>query len=469
MSEQAMNAPLQSPREAGLTEALDRRHLMHPFADLHHMAHSERTVIARAKGNYVWDESGRRFLDGLGGMWCSNIGHGREEMADAISEQVRTLDYYSPFDDLCNPAMADLGAKLASYAPGDLNRVIFSTCGSTAADSAIRIVHHYWHRLGQPQRQHILTRHHAYHGSTYITASLSDPGYSDGWLREDGFIHHLQAPYSYRNGRGMSEAEFCDVLIEEMRSTIERIGPDRVACFIGEPIQGSGGVIVPPAGYHRRSLELCHSYGILYVSDEVVTAFGRLGHMIASEARFGITPDIITCAKGLTSGYVPLAATILSDRIHEVLSAPGAYFNNGFTYSGHPVACRAALKNIEIIEREKLCERVTRMGPLLEEVLAPLRELPLVGDVRGSHFMMCVEYVQDKEERRLFEDSARIGKRIWRNCQKRDLLVRPLAHLNVFSPPLTLEEDEIRFIGRVMHDAVLDTADELTREGVRFG
>ena len=464
-----MNAPLQSPREAGLTEALDRRHLMHPFADLHHMAHSERTVIARAKGNYVWDESGRRFLDGLGGMWCSNIGHGREEMADAISEQVRTLDYYSPFDDLCNTAMADLGAKLASYAPGDLNRVIFSTCGSTAADSAIRIVHHYWHRLGQPQRQHILTRHHAYHGSTYITASLSDPGYSDGWLREDGFIHHLQAPYSYRNGRGMSEAEFCDVLIEEMRSTIERIGPDRVACFIGEPIQGSGGVIVPPAGYHRRSLELCHSYGILYVSDEVVTAFGRLGHMIASEARFGITPDIITCAKGLTSGYVPLAATILSDRIHEVLSAPGAYFNNGFTYSGHPVACRAALKNIEIIEREKLCERVTRMGPLLEEVLAPLRELPLVGDVRGSHFMMCVEYVQDKEERRLFEDSARIGKRIWRNCQKRDLLVRPLAHLNVFSPPLTLDEDEIRFIGRVMHDAVLDTADELTREGVRFG
>jgi adenosylmethionine-8-amino-7-oxononanoate aminotransferase len=191
--------------------------------------------------------------------------------------------------------------------------------------------------------------------------------------------------------------------------------------------------------------------------------------MIASEARFGITPDIITCAKGLTSGYVPLAATILSDSIHEVLSAPGAYFNNGFTYSGHPVACRAALKNIEIIEREKLCDRVTRMGPLLEEVLAPLRELPLVGDVRGSHFMMCVEYVQDKEERRLFDGSTRIGKRIWRNCQKRDLLVRPLEHLNVFSPPLTLEEDEIRFIGRVMHDAVLDTADELTREGVRFG
>lgn len=464
-----MNAPLHAPREAGLTEARDRRHLMHPFADLHHMAQSERTVIARAKGNYVWDESGRRFLDGLGGMWCSNIGHGREEMAEVIAEQVRTLDYYSPFDDLCNPAMADLGAKLASCAPGDLNRVIFSTCGSTAADSAIRIVHHYWHRLGQPQRQHILTRHHAYHGSTYVTASLSDPGYSDGWLREEGFIHHLQAPYSYRNGRGMTEAEFCDALIEEMRSTIEAIGPERVACFIGEPIQGSGGVIVPPAGYHKRSLELCHSYGILYISDEVVTAFGRLGHMIASEARFGITPDIITCAKGLTSGYVPLAATILSDRIHEVLSAPGAYFNNGFTYSGHPVACRAALKNIEIIEREKLCDRVTRLGPLLGEVLEPLRALPLVGDVRGSHFMMCVEYVQDKEERRLFDAHARIGKRIWRNCQKRDLLVRPLAHLNVFSPPLTLEEDEIRFIGRVMHDAVLDTADELTREGVRFG
>jgi adenosylmethionine-8-amino-7-oxononanoate aminotransferase len=459
-----MNAP--AARQQSLTEQRDRRHLMHPFTDLHHMESSERTIIARAQGNYVFDESGRRFLDGLGGMWCSNIGHGRAEMAEVIAEQVRTLDYFSPFDDLCNPAMAELAEKLASFAPGDLERVVFSTCGSGAVDSAIRIVHHYWQRLGQPQRRHVLTRHHAYHGSTYLTASLSDPGYSEGWLRETDFIHHLTSPSRYRYGRGMTDEAFCDFLVEEMRSTIERLGPGNVACFVGEPIQGSGGVIVPPPGYHQRTLELCRSHGILYISDEVVTGFGRLGHMLASEAFFGIVPDMITCAKGLTSGYVPLGATILSDRIYEVLSRPGAYFNNGFTYSGHPVACRAALKNIEIIEREQLCARVERLGPVLEEVLTDLADLPLVGDVRGRRFMMCIEYVQDKPDLKLFADGVRIGKRIWRNCQKRGLLVRPLMHLNVFSPPLTLSEDEIRFMGSVMREAIRETADELTREGI---
>jgi adenosylmethionine-8-amino-7-oxononanoate aminotransferase len=459
-----MNAP--AARQQSLTEQRDRRHLMHPFTDLHHMESSERTIIARAQGNYVFDESGRRFLDGLGGMWCSNIGHGREEMAEVIAEQVRTLDYYSPFDDLCNPSMAELAEVLAEHAPGDLNRVIFTTCGSTAADSAVRIAHHYWQRQGQAQRRHVLTRHRSYHGSSYLTASLSDPSYCDGWMREQEFIHHLSSPSIYHHGHGMDEAAFCDTLIAEMHSTIERLGPENVACFIGEPIQGSGGVVVPPAGYHRRTLELCHAYGILYISDEVVTGFGRLGHIFASQHRFGITPDLITCAKGLTSGYVPLGAVVLSDRVYEVLSRPGSYFNNGFTYSGHPVACRAALKNIEIIEREQLCERVQRMGPVLEQTLRPLEELPLVGDVRGSHFMMCIEYVQDKPKLKLFADGVRIGKRIWRNCQKRGLLVRPLMHLNVFSPPLTLEEEEIRFLGEVMRDAILETADELTREGI---
>jgi adenosylmethionine-8-amino-7-oxononanoate aminotransferase len=461
-----MNTAVHAVDRQSHTERRDRRHLMHPFTDLALMERSERTIIARAEGNYVYDESGRRYLDGLGGMWCSNIGHGRAEMAEVIAEQVRTLDYYSPFDDLVNPAMAELGEVLAAHAPGDLNRAIFTTCGSTAADSAIRIAHHYWQRLGRPQRTHVLTRHRAYHGSSYLTASVSDPTYSDGWLRERDFVHHLTAPNRYRYGPGMSEAEFCDFLVEEMRATIERIGPENVACFIGEPILGSGGVIVPPEGYHRRTLELCRAHGILYISDEVVTGFGRIGHMFASESRYGILPDMITCAKGLTSGYVPLGAVLLSDRIYEVLSAPGAYFNNGFTYSGHPVACRAALKNIEIIERERLCERVLRFGPVLERALAPLSELPLVGEVRGSHFMMGIEYVQHKATRTLFEDHVRIGKRIWRNCQKRGLLVRPLAHLNVFSPPLTLEEGEIHFLARVMGEAIVETTEELDREGL---
>lgn len=451
----------------GDAERQDRRHLVHPFTDLNFMEQSERTVIVRAKGNYVYDEAGTRYLDGLGGMWCSNIGHGRDEMADAIADQIRQLDYYSPFDDLTNPVMSQLGETLATRAPGDLNRVIFTTGGSSAADSSIRMIHHYWGRLGQSRRRHILTRDHAYHGSTYLTASLSDTSYCDGWLREEGFIHHLSAPYSYRVAPELDEQEFCDMLVAEMRAKIEILGAENIACFIGEPILGSGGVIVPPKGYHQRTIELCREYGILYISDEVVTAFGRVGHMFASQDAFGITPDVITCAKGLTSGYVPLGAAIFSDRIYEVLSQPGGRFNNGFTYSGHPVACRAALKNIEIIERENLCERVRTLGPIFGARLAELADLPLVGEVRGSHFMMCVEYVADKGRRELFDDSVRIGKRIWRNCQKRGLLVRPLAHLNVLSPPLSLFEDEVHRIVDVLHQAILETADEIARERLR--
>ncbi|MFA7637762.1 MAG: aminotransferase [Parvibaculum sp.] len=450
-------------------ENLDRRYNIHPFTDLALMEKAERTVIASAQGNYVYGEDGRKFLDGLGGMWCVNIGHGRDEMADAIADQIRRLDYYSPFDDLTSAPMAMLAEELAQRAPGSLNRVLFTTGGSTAADSAIRLIHHYFIRKGEPTRRHIITRDRAYHGSTYLTASLSDQGYSTDWLPETSFIHHLSAPSLYRRPEGTSEAEFLDMLAAEFETKILELGPENVACFIAEPIQGSGGVIVPPQGYLKRMLGICRRYGVLYVSDEVVTAFGRLGHMFSSEAEFGIVPDIITCAKGLTSGYIPAGAIIMSDEIYEVLSRPGAYFNTGFTYTGHAVACVAALKNIEIIERERICERVREIGPYFEERLASLAELPLVGDVRGLRFMMCIEYVANKERKELFGDDIKIGKRIWRHCQKRGLLVRPLAHLNVLSPPLTLERDEIDFVADVLHDAILDTTDELARGGVRIG
>jgi adenosylmethionine-8-amino-7-oxononanoate aminotransferase len=450
-------------------DATDRRHNIHPFTDLSVMETAERTVIASARGNHVYGQDGRKFLDGLGGMWCVNIGHGRDEMADAVADQVRRLAYYSPFDDLTSAPMAALAQELANRAPGSLNRVLFTTGGSTAADSAIRLIHHYFIRKGEPSRRHIITRDRAYHGSTYLTASLSDRDYSTDWMPETSFIHHLSAPGLYRRPEGTSEAEFMDILAAEFEAKIAELGPENVACFIAEPIQGSGGVIVPPEGYHPRMIGICRKHGILYVADEVVTAFGRLGHFFASQDYFGIVPDIITCAKGLTSGYIPAGAVIMSDEIYEVLSRPGTYFNTGFTYTGHAVACAAALKNIEIIERERICERVREIGPYFEERLAPLADLPLVGDVRGRRFMMCVEYVRNKERKELFGDDVRIGKRIWRHSQKRGLLVRPLAHLNVLSPPLTLERNEIDFIADVLRDAILDTADELAREGIKAG
>ncbi len=241
-----------------------------------------------------------------------------------------------------------------------------------------------------------------------------------------------------------------------------------MAAFFAEPIMGAGGVIVPPDGYHLRTQDVCRKYGVLYVSDEVVTGFGRLGHMLASEAVFGITPDIITCAKGITSGYAPLGATLISDEIYEVIRTPKSgeenSFGHGFTYSGHALCCAAAQKNIEIIEREAICEHVLEVGPYFEEQIATLRDLPLVGDVRGSHFMLCIENVADKESKELLPAEVNIGRRIADQCKKRGVMVRPLDHLNVISPPLVLTRGQIDIIVAVLHESILATANDLVRE-----
>ena len=447
----------------------EQRHILHPFTDLSQRRADGATVIARGDQVHVTDSDGRRYLDALGGLWCVNVGYGRSEMVEAIAEQTRQLPYYSMFDDLVTPPAANLAAKLAELAPANLNHVMFTTGGSTATDSAIRIIHHYFNRLGQPAKKNVISRDHAYHGSTYLAASMTSPAYHDGWDVESSFVHHISAPYVYRRPDGMSVEAFGAAAAAELEAKILELGPETVACFIAEPIMGAGGVIVPPAGYQRKTWEICRKYGVLYVSDEVVTAFGRLGHMFASEDMFGVTPDILCCAKGISSGYLPLGAALISDQIFEVISAPDGSFMHGFTYSGHPVCCAAGLKNIEILEREKICERVKRTGPLFEQALQSLADLPLVGDVRGSHFMMCIENVADKETRELFPAEVDVGKRIWRHCQARGLLVRPLGHLNVLSPPLVLTEEQIVQIADTLRVSILATMDDLVRERLWSG
>ncbi len=266
----------------------------------------------------------------------------------------------------------------------------------------------------------------------------------------------------------MTEAQFCETLIKEFEDKILEIGPDNVAAFFAEPIMGAGGVIVPPKGYHRRTWEVCKKYDVLYVSDEVVTAFGRLGHMFASAEVFDIQPDIITSAKGLSSGYVPLAATLFSDEIWDVISAPNPdhVFACGYTYSGHPVSCAAALKNIEIIEREKICEHVREVGPYLEEKLSSLHDLPIVGDVRGSHFMMGVECVKNPATKESFPNEAMIGRRIAEKCRQFGLLVRPAGNFNVISPPLILTRDQIDELVLALGKGIEGTVEELKTEGL---
>jgi putrescine---pyruvate transaminase len=462
-----------SPIDAELVRRQDLDHHFHPFTDFSSFKQTGSLILTAAEGAYLTDSDGKRYLDGIGGLWCVNIGYGRDEMAEAIADQARRMVYYSSFGHHTSVPAAALAAKIAELAPGPLNHVFYGTGGSMANDTAARMIHFYFNRLGKRTKKKFITHHDGYHGSSYLTMSLTGVAFDhQGFdLVEGGLIHRVSAPNPYRRPEGMSEADFLDHLVDEFRAKIEELGADNVAAFFAEPIMGAGGVIVPPKGYHARFAEVCREYDVLYVADEVVTAFGRLGHFFASEAVFGMVPDIITSAKGLTSAYQPLSATILSDEIYGVLSVPqakGAMFTHGFTYSGHPVCCAAGLKNIEIMEREDICGHVRKMGPYFERRLRELADLPIVGDVRGSHFMLCVENVADKKTKELLPPEIGVGKRIAEACQKRGVLVRPIAHLNVLSPPLILTLGEIDRLVDVLREGIAEVADGLVKEGYRL-
>lgn len=451
----------------------DHDHFVHPWTVFDSFKTDGSLVMARANGAYVYDADGKRYLDGIGGLWCVNIGYGRDEIAEAIAEQARRLAFFNPFVDTTNIPAAELAALLAELTPGPLNRVFFSSGGSTANDTAFRLIQFYQNCRGKHSKKHIISRKGSYHGSTYIAMSIG--GKKADHVPEFDYmtdiIHHVSSPNVYRRPEGQSEQEFCDMLVEELEAKILELGPDNVAAFFAEPIMGAGGVIVPPAGYPKRILEVCRKYDVLYVSDEVVTAFGRLGHMFASKEVFDLQPDIICCAKGITSGYQPLGATIFSEEIYDVISSPkaGRCFAHGFTYSGHPVACAAALKNIEIMQDEKICEHVREVGPYFEEKLATLKELPIVGDVRGSHFMLCVESVADKETKAEFSSDVNIGKRISNHAEQLGLIVRPIGALNVISPPLILTRDQIGELVDTLGKSIENTVDDLHKEGLYKG
>lgn len=451
---------------------MDRAHALHPWTNFGPFEDQGALVISRGEGAWLWDANGAKYFDAVGGLWCTNIGLGRREMADAIAEQAMRLAFSNTFVDMTNDPAARLAAKLAALAPGDLNRVHFTTGGSTAIDTAARMVQYYQHCMGRPEKTHLVARNHSYHGSTYLSQSIGKrPGDRVEQFRykEDG-IHHLSVPNPYRRPEGMTEAAFCDHLVTEFEALIATVGADRIGGFFAEPIQASGGVIVPPEGYLRRMWEVCRHHDILFVADEVVTAFGRLGHWFASWDEFGVQPDIICTAKGLSSGYVPIGAMIFSDRIWAAMAADGdRWFTSGYTYSGHPVACAAALKNIEIMEREDLLANAACVGALFEARMKELAALPIVGDVRGRKLMICVENVADKATRTLLPDELDVGKRISDASEAMGLMVRPIGHLNVMSPPLIITEDDVDFVGRTLEKAIMQVADRFVKDGVRIG
>ena len=447
----------------------DKDHLLHPWTHFDSFKTDGALVLEKGEGSYLYDSDGKRYFDAVGGLWCTNIGLGREDMAEAIAEQVRKMAYASAFVDLTNPPAVELAAKLAQLAPGALNHVFFSTGGSTAVDTAFRLIQYYQNCRGKHGKKHVISRKGSYHGTTY--AAMSIGGKKADHVPEFDYIsdtiHHISCPNHYRAPDGMSEADYLELLVRELEDKILELGPDKVAAFFAEPVMGAGGVIVPPRDYQRRTREVCKTHDVLYVADEVVTAFGRLGHWFASQEVFGIEPDIVTCAKGLSSGYLPIGATLYSDEIHETISAdnPDRVFAHGFTYSGHPVCCAAALKNIEIMEREDILANAREVGSYFETRLQTLRELPIVGDVRGMKLMMCIENVANKDTKETFPDAMNIGKRIANKCDEMGLIVRPIIHLNVMSPPLIMTKDEVDFTVETLAKGIRAVVDDLVRAG----
>ena len=450
----------------------DLDHCIHPWTDFASWTRSGSTIMVRGDGPYVWNAEGERFIDGMGGLWFANVGFGRRELIDAATRQLELLPQYSYFTDTGNAPAAELARKLAALAPGDLNHVFYSTGGSEANDTAARLAHFYFSSVGKPSKHLLISRRYAYHGSTYLGSALSGKAADKtGFQFPDDLVHFVSEANCYRMPPGIAdEGEYCDLLVDEFERKIAELGAERVACFFAEPIMGAGGVLVAPAGYHRRMKEVCEAHDILYVSDEVVTAFGRLGHFFASTDRFGVEPDMIATAKGITSGYLPLGATLVSDRMYDAISGrrDGALLTHGFTYSGHAASCAVALANIGVMEREDICGHVRGTGPYFESQLKTLASIPIVGDVRGSHFMLCVEVVRDRETKEPFPYELDVGAAIARSAQSRGLIVRPIGNLCVLSPALILSRQEIDEIVAILGDAVEATMQDLRGSEVDF-
>ena len=426
---------------------IDRAHVIHPYTDFATFQDEGSHVISSSAGCYVTDIEGNEYLDGIAGLWCTNIGHGRVDMAEAIARQVAKMQYYNPFGHTTNEPAAVLAEKMAQLTPGSLNHVYFTCGGSTANDSAIRVIHYYNNLRGKPNKKHVISRNNGYHGSTYVAANLTGiqaTKHSFDAVGND-WISHVSAADMYRRPIGaesLSEAEYSQFLCNELENHIVQLGADNVAAFIVEPIMGAGGVLVAPTGYHAAVASMLKKYDILMVVDEVVTAFGRLGEWFTCESVFGFVPDVLVVAKGINSGYIPLGAAIFSSEIYDVISQPqveGGVFSMGFTYTGHAVACAAALKNIEILETEDILYNVKKLGPVLQQEAEKLRRYDIVGDVRGLGFMLGIELVKDKQTR----EPLLGAHKIYELCLGLGVIVRPIGSVVVISPPLTFSSEDI--------------------------
>ena len=425
-------------------QAADAAHYLHPFTDFKSLADKGSRIIAKADNIYLWDSEGHRLLDAMSGLWCVNVGYGQRELVDAATRQMTELPFYNSFFQTANKPAIELAELLAEVTPPQFQHVFFSGSGSEGNDTVVRMVRRYWDVLGRPERTVIISRHNAYHGSTMAGASLGGMSgmHAQGGLPIPGIVH-IGQPFWFELGQGMSHEDFGLKAAGWLEAKIIEVGADKVAAFIGEPVQGAGGVIVPPETYWPEIQCICDKYDILLVSDEVICGFGRTGHWFGCE-RFGFRPDLMTFAKGVTSGYIPLGGVMVGERIAKVLIEQGGEFNHGYTYSGHPVACAVALANIRLIQREGLVERVhDDLGPYLAEQFAALAGHPLVGEVQTCGLMGAVQLVQDKSRGKTFAADLDIGMLCRGHCFASGLIMRAVGDRMIIAPPLVITRTQI--------------------------
>lgn len=453
------------PTSTAELRALDAAHHLHPFSDTKSLNEEGSRVILKAEGVWLTDSDGNRILDGMSGLWCVNVGYGRQEIVDAVAKQMAELPYYNTFFKTTHRPAIELAAKLAELTPKQFNRVFFTGSGSESNDTVIKLVRRYFQIKGKPEKKVIISRHNAYHGSTVAAGSLGGMSPMHGQSAVIPDIVHIAQPYFWGEARqGETPDEFGLRTARALEATIDALGEDRIAAFIAEPIQGAGGVIIPPATYWPEVARICRERDILFVSDEVICGFGRTGSWFGCET-FYTEPDILVMAKGITSGYMPLGGVMVADRVVEVL-LEGGDFNHGYTYSGHPAACAAALANLAIMERENLVGRVANdVGPYLKAQWSKLAEHPLVGEAPMMGLVGALELTPDKVGRTKFADVGKAGTLARDFSFKNNLVMRAVRDRLIIAPPLTISHGEIdELIARATK-----TLDEAHAELKRWG
>ncbi len=448
-------------------QALDAAHHMHPFTAGDELAEKGVRIMKSAKGVTLTDTEGNTYIDAMSGLWCVNIGYGRHELADAASAQMKELPYYNTFFQTSHVPVIKLSAKLAELAPGDLNHVFYAGSGSEANDTNIRLVRHYWSAKGKPDKKVIISRKNAYHGSTLGGASLGGmtPMHAQGGLPIPDVVH-IDQPHWYEEGGDMDREAFGLERARQLEAKIAELGENRVAAFIAEPIQGAGGIVFPPDSYWPEIKRICDAHDILLIADEVICGFGRTGKWFGSET-VGIQPDIMTIAKGLSSGYAPIGGSIVSDEIAHTVARAGD-FNHGYTYSGHPVAAAVALENLRIIEEEGLVENAGKVtAPYLAEKWATLADHPLVGEARSLGLLATIALTPDKATRAKFTgDTGAVGLICREHCFANGLVMRHVGDRMIIAPPLVITKAEIDQVIERATKALDATLADAKRDGL---